>query len=81
MDAIQDSLQDKWPTLKGQVKQRWGKLTDDDVQRLSGHRAELVSLLRERYGYAKAQAEMEINNWVKEAEVHTSVSYSDPVTQ
>ena len=29
---------------------------------------------RERYGYAKAQAEMEINNWVKEAEVHTSVS-------
>ena len=81
MDAIQDSLQDQWPTLKGQVKQRWGKLTDADIARLSGHRAELVSLLRERYGYAKAQTDMEINNWVKEAEVHTSVSHADPVTQ
>ena len=81
MDAIQESLPDQWPTLKEQVKQRWGKLTDDDIARLSANPAELVSLLRERYGYGRAQAEIEINNWVKEAEVRTSVSYSDPVTQ
>jgi uncharacterized protein YjbJ (UPF0337 family) len=68
MDANQDSLQDKWPTLKGQVKQRWGKLTADDIARLSGHPAELSGLLRQRYGYGQAQAELEIDHWVKAAE-------------
>ncbi len=51
-----------------QAKQHWGKFTDDDIQRLSGKPAELASLLRQRYGYGEAQAEMDINNWVKAAE-------------
>ena len=68
MDANQDILKGKWPELKGQAKQQWGKLTDDDIQRLSGTTEELVSVLRQRYGYARVQAEMEINNWVNEVE-------------
>ena len=64
MDANQDILRDKWSELKGQVKQRWGKLTDDDLQRLSGTTADLVGVLRQRYGYGRAQAIIEIDNWV-----------------
>ncbi len=64
MDANQDILQGKWPELKGQAKQQWGKLTDDDIQRLSGKTEELTCALQRRYGYGKVQAEMEINKWV-----------------
>jgi len=66
MDTNQDILQGEWPELKGQVKLRWGKLTDDDVQRLSGKTEELTGVLQQRYGYGKVQAEMEINQWVSE---------------
>ena len=66
MDANQDILKGKWPELKGQARQQWGKLTDDDIQRLSGTTEELTGVLRRRYGYGKAQARMEINNWVSD---------------
>ena len=73
MNANQDNLQRAWPNVKGQVKQRWGKLTDEDVQRLSGTLAELVAILRPCYGYGKAQAEIEINQWLAEAAPEASV--------
>ncbi len=74
MDANQDILEGKWPELKGQVKQQWGKLTDDDMQRLSGKTEELAGVLQQRYGYGKAQAEIEINNWVRDHDkAHTKV--------
>ena len=66
MNANQDIVQSKWLELKGQVKQQWGKLTDDDVQRLSGKTEELTCVLQQRYGYGKVQAEMEINKWVSD---------------
>jgi uncharacterized protein YjbJ (UPF0337 family) len=64
MDTTQDILFGKWHELKGQVRQQWGKLTDDDLTRLSGKTEELAGVLQQRYGYAKAQAEIEINNWL-----------------
>ena len=67
MNANPDNLQGAWPKIKEQVKQRWGKLAEADVQRLSGTMAELVAILRPRYGYGKAQAEIEINQWLAEA--------------
>ena len=66
MDANQDILQGKWHELKGQVKQQWGKLTDDDLIRLSGKTEELAGVLQQRYGYGKAQAEIEINQWISD---------------
>lgn len=67
MDANQDILQSKWPELKGQVRQQWGKLTGDDLARLSGKIDELTGILRLRYGYGKAQAEIEIENWLHDS--------------
>ena len=66
MDGKTDILQGKWLELKGLAKQRWGKLTDDDMAKMTGKREELAGILQQRYGYAKEQAEQEINKFMKE---------------
>jgi uncharacterized protein YjbJ (UPF0337 family) len=66
MDTSKDILLGKWHELKGQVRQQWGKLTDDDLARLSGKTEELAGVLQQRYGYGKAQAEKEINDWLRD---------------
>ena len=48
------------------MRQKWGKITDDDFTRLSGKTEELAGVLRQRYGYGKAQAKIEINNWLRD---------------
>jgi uncharacterized protein YjbJ (UPF0337 family) len=64
MGASMDILLGNWHELKGQVRQRWGKLTDDDFTRMNGKYDELVGVLQQRYGYGKAQAKIEINHWL-----------------
>jgi uncharacterized protein YjbJ (UPF0337 family) len=65
LNATQDILLGRWHELRGQVRQKWGKLTDDDFTRLSGKTEELVGILRQRYGYGEAQAEKEIHDWLR----------------
>jgi uncharacterized protein YjbJ (UPF0337 family) len=65
MDANKDILLGKWHELKGQVRQQWAKLTDDDLTRLSGKTEELSGVLQQRYGYDKAKADTEITNWLR----------------
>ena len=57
----QDVFKGKWKQVKGEVKQWWGKLTDDDVNQIDGNVDKLVGRLQERYGYAKEDAEKEVN--------------------
>src|SRR6202045_4704358 len=54
-----DEIERNWAELKGEVKQHWSKLTDEDVEFVKGKYAELLGLLQERYGHAKEQAEQE----------------------
>ena len=68
MDATKDILEGKWHELKGQVRQTFAKLTDDDVERMSGKMEELSGVLQQKYGYNKAKADTEINAWLKEAD-------------
>jgi uncharacterized protein YjbJ (UPF0337 family) len=58
----QDILEGKWKQMKGQAKQAWGKLTDDDLDRISGSRDELVGLIQERYGWERERAEREVDD-------------------
>ena len=60
-----DQFEGKWKQLKGSVKQRWGKLTDDDITRLSGKKDELVGKIQERYGITREQAEKEADEWAR----------------
>jgi len=54
-----DILQGKRRELKGLVKEQWGRLTDDDLDRIEGQAERLIGLLQQRYGYAKEKAEQE----------------------
>lgn len=71
MDTSQGILLLKWHELKGKVRQRWGKVTEDDLARLNGKTEELVEVLQQRYGYGKAQAEIEISRWLSDLEQPT----------
>ena len=62
-----DQIEGNWVKAKGKVRQQWGKLTDDDIMRINGKRQELTGRLQERYGYAKEQAEREIDDWMQHA--------------
>src|SRR5262245_6878168 len=62
-----DRVEGNWKEFKGKVQQKWGKLTNDDLDMVQGKRTELTGRLQQRYGYAKDQAEREIDTWLKEA--------------
>lgn len=46
----------KWKQIRGQAKIWWGKLTDDDLEKVDGKFDKLIGLLEEKYGYTKQQA-------------------------
>ncbi|MES2605448.1 MAG: CsbD family protein [Pseudomonadota bacterium] len=60
----EDILKGKWKELKGNVRQQWGKLTNDDLDRVKGSQEELVGLLQQRYGYERDQANREVKDWL-----------------
>src|SRR6185312_3747252 len=55
-----DTVQGNWQQLSGKIKQKWGKLTDDDLTRAQGDKQYLVGKLHEQYGIAKDRAEDEL---------------------
>ncbi len=61
---MSDILSGMWKQLRGNVKQTWGKLTDDDVAQIDGQRDKLVGKLQERYGYSKAQANDQVDEFL-----------------
>jgi uncharacterized protein YjbJ (UPF0337 family) len=61
-----DQLQGKWHQMKGEVKNQWGKLTDDDLEQVSGNLEKLVGLVQERYGYARERAQKEVDDFRKQ---------------
>lgn len=58
-----DEASGNWKQIKGKVKEKWGKLTDDDITVVEGKCDQLVGKIQERYGYAKDQAEKEVSDW------------------
>jgi len=61
-----DTLKGQWTHLKGQVRKRWGKLTDDEIDQIQGDAEILMGKLQERYGYTRDQAQREIDRWEAE---------------
>ena len=48
-----DIFEGKWKGMRGQVKEWWGKLTDDDLERVGGKADPLIGLLQQTYGYTR----------------------------
>jgi uncharacterized protein YjbJ (UPF0337 family) len=62
-----DILKGKWTQLKGTLRSKWGKLTDDDVVEIQGDTEKMIGKLQERYGYAREKAEKELNEFLNAA--------------
>jgi uncharacterized protein YjbJ (UPF0337 family) len=54
-----DRFEGRWHQVKGKVKAKWGKLTDDDLDVIDGQAERLAGAIQEAYGIAKEQAETE----------------------
>jgi uncharacterized protein YjbJ (UPF0337 family) len=63
-----DTLKGQWMQLKGKVRQQWGNLTDDDLDRIQGNAEMLIGRLQERYGRSREQAEQELDRWLQAQE-------------
>ncbi|MGE0826812.1 MAG: CsbD family protein [Candidatus Binatia bacterium] len=59
-----DVFAGQWNQLRGAVRQWWGKLTDDDVERIAGQKDRLIGILQEKYGYSRDRAQGEVDRHV-----------------
>jgi len=59
-----DVLEGQWKQLKGKAKQQWGRLTDDELDQISGRYDELAGIIQERYGYSRDEAYNELDMWL-----------------
>jgi uncharacterized protein YjbJ (UPF0337 family) len=60
-----DQIAGKWAQVKGEVRRKWGKLTDDDLEIMAGSKDKFAGRLQERYGIAKEDAEQQVDDWAK----------------
>jgi uncharacterized protein YjbJ (UPF0337 family) len=60
-----DVIDGDWKQFKGQVKEQWGKLTDDHLDAIAGKRDQLAGRLQEIYGITKDQAELQVKAFEK----------------
>ena len=58
-----DDIEGNWKQFAGKVKEKWGKLTDDDLAQINGKREQLEGKIQERYGHAKDQVKNEVDDW------------------
>jgi uncharacterized protein YjbJ (UPF0337 family) len=59
-----DILKGKWTQVKGEIRRKWGKLTDNDVMEIQGDTEKMIGKLQERYGYRREQAEKELQDFL-----------------
>lgn len=60
-----DTFAGQWKQMKGDIKTKWGKLTDDDLMKAEGSYDKLLGSIQERYGYARDRAEQELTQWLE----------------
>jgi uncharacterized protein YjbJ (UPF0337 family) len=58
-----DTMKGGWKQFRGKVKEQWGKLTDDDLDRIEGKRDQLLGAVQKRYGIARDEAERQLRDF------------------
>jgi uncharacterized protein YjbJ (UPF0337 family) len=61
----EDRIRGNWLQFKGKVKEKWGKLTDDDLDVIEGRSEQLIGKLEERYGIAREEAEKQFKEFLR----------------
>lgn len=59
----EDKFKDNWETSKGKARERWGKLTEEDLEQINGQRDKLVVRLQKLYGFEREEAEAQVKEW------------------
>ncbi|MES2998972.1 MAG: CsbD family protein [Pseudomonadota bacterium] len=65
-----DELKGKWEQIKGKLREKWSKLSDDDWQHVKGDKEKMVGKIQEKYGIAKDQAEKELRDFFNKDKDH-----------
>ena len=67
---------ENWTQIESKIKERWGKLTEDDLERIAGERDQLIDRLQELYGLNEVHAEAELRDWERHQEpiVHAGLA-------
>jgi uncharacterized protein YjbJ (UPF0337 family) len=63
-----EQVESSWKQLMGSAKENWGKLTDDDLNQISGKREQLAGKIQETYGITRREAEKQVWDWGKSVE-------------
>jgi uncharacterized protein YjbJ (UPF0337 family) len=66
-----DQLQGKWKEIKGVVRERWGRLTDDDLDVIAGQQEQLIGRIQNRYGIAREEAQKQVDEWMRTGDFET----------
>jgi uncharacterized protein YjbJ (UPF0337 family) len=74
-------VEGNWKQLRGGVKERWGRLTDDDLTAIAGRRDELEGKIQEKYGYTKDRIRKEIDDWRRSVGANVRASEGDLSTE
>ena len=68
-----DILEGKWKQLRGEIRETWGELTDDELDQIAGKRDKLAGRLQEKYGWSKDEAERQIDDFLRNYEISDRV--------
>lgn len=60
-----NQIQGSWTEYKGKAQQRWGKLTNDDLDVIDGHRQELLGKIQQAYGKSREEAERDVEDFCR----------------
>jgi uncharacterized protein YjbJ (UPF0337 family) len=68
-----DQVEGKWKQYSGKAKEKWGKLTDDDLEVVRGRRDQLIGKIQERYGIVKQEAEKQVDEFARSLRSEDSI--------
>jgi uncharacterized protein YjbJ (UPF0337 family) len=60
-----DQIKGDWQQLSAKLKEKWSKLTDDELKAIAGNRERVLSALQQRYGLNKERAEIELDTFTR----------------
>jgi uncharacterized protein YjbJ (UPF0337 family) len=61
-----DILKGQWKQIRGRIQQRWGDLTDNELDQIEGSRTEIEGLLQKKYGYGKEEVRRELDEFIRD---------------
>jgi uncharacterized protein YjbJ (UPF0337 family) len=69
----EQQIQAHWKHIKGKIKEKWGKLTDEEMEKINGRREQLIGKIQAKYGLSKERAEMQLDEFLNTLHLEESM--------